>query len=104
MPLYLFHQGTNSKAYEYMGLRKSTEKDRPGMTCRVWAPNAKAVSLVGDFNGWDEEQYPLERISEGGVWEAYFPFELEQYSIYKFLHHEAGRRDGAQERPLRLPL
>lgn len=84
VPLYLFHQGTNSKAYEYMGLRKSTEKDRPGMTCRVWAPNAKAVSLVGDFNGWDEKQYPLERISEGGVWEAYFPFELEQYSIYKF--------------------
>ena len=59
VPLYLFHQGTNSKAYEYMGLRKSTEKDRPGMTCRVWAPNAKAVSLVGDFNGWTRSSIPL---------------------------------------------
>ena len=84
VPLYLFHQGTNSKAYEYMGLRRAQGKDGPGMTCRVWAPNARAVSLVGDFNHWEEEANPLEKISEGGVWEAYLPFELPQYSIYKF--------------------
>ena len=47
VPLYLFHQGTNMKAYEYMGLRKAADKDKTGMTCRVWAPNAQAVSLVG---------------------------------------------------------
>ena len=84
VPLYLFHQGTNMKAYEYMGLRKAADKDKAGMTCRVWAPNAQAVSLVGDFNEWDETKHPLEKISENGVWEAYLPFELEQYSVYKF--------------------
>ena len=84
VPLYLFHQGTNMKAYEYMGLRKAADKDKTGMTCRVWAPNAQAVSLVGDFNEWDETKHPLEKISENGVWEAYLPFELEQYSVYKF--------------------
>ena len=84
VPLYLFHQGTNSKAYEYMGLRKAGDPENPGMTCRVWAPNAQAVSLVGDFNNWDDEKHPLEKISENGVWEAILPFELDQYSVYKF--------------------
>lgn len=84
VPLYLFHQGTNSKAYEYMGLRRAGDPEHPGMTCRVWAPNAQAVSLVGDFNNWDDEKHPLEKISENGVWEAILPFELEQYSVYKF--------------------
>ena len=79
VPLYLFHQGTNSKAYEYMGLRRAD--DRASMTCRVWAPNAQAVSIVGDFNKWDEEKHPLERISENGVWEAKLPFVLEQFSV-----------------------
>ena len=84
VPLYLFHQGTNSKAYEYMGLGKAGDPENPGMTCRVWAPNAQAVSLVGDFNNWDDEKHPLEKISENGVWEAILPFELDQYSVYKF--------------------
>ena len=84
VPLYLFHQGTNSKAYEYMGLRRAGDPEHPGMACRVWAPNAQAVSLVGDFNNWDDEKHPLEKISENGVWEAILPFELEQYSVYKF--------------------
>ncbi len=84
VPLYLFHQGTNSKAYEYMGLRRAGDPEHPGMTCRVWAPNAQAVSLVGNFNNWDDEKHPLEKISENGVWEAILPFELEQYSVYKF--------------------
>ncbi len=91
VPLYLFHQGTNSKAYEYMGLRRAD--DRASMTCRVWAPNAQAVSIVGDFNKWDEEKHPLERISENGVWEAKLPFVLEQFSVYKYcITTEDGRK------------
>ena len=91
VPLYLFHQGTNSKAYEYMGLRRAD--DRASMTCRVWAPNAQAVSIVGDFNTWDEEKHPLERISENGVWEAKLPFVLEQFSVYKYcITTEDGRK------------
>lgn len=55
-PLYLFHEGTNVKAYEYMGLHKAAVDGGAGMSCRVWAPNAQAVSLVGPFNEWDEEK------------------------------------------------
>ena len=82
-PLYLFHEGTNVKAYEYMGLHKAAVDGGEGMSCRVWAPNAQAVSLVGPFNEWDEEKNPMEKISDG-VWECYLPFVLPMYEIYKF--------------------
>lgn len=82
-PLYLFHEGTNVKAYEYMGLHKTTVDGKEGMTCRVWAPNAQAVSLVGPFNEWDAAKNPMEKISDG-VWECYLPFVLPMYEIYKF--------------------
>ncbi len=61
---YLFHQGTNYSAYEYMGVHK-TER---GYVFRVWAPNADCVMLAGDFNDWSES-LPMRRITEGGIWE-----------------------------------
>ena len=64
MAAYLFHQGTNYFAYEYMGVHKTED----GYVFRVWAPNADCVMLVGDFNNW-EENFPMERITEGGIWE-----------------------------------
>ncbi len=82
LPLYLFHQGTNCKAYEYMGVHKTIREGRECMTCRVWAPNAKAVSVVGDFNGWDTEKNPMESV--GGIWECCLPFALKQFDNYKF--------------------
>ena len=62
---YLFHQGTNFRAYDYLGAHKSGDK----MIFRVWAPSALAVFLAGDFNGWGYDT-PLSKTSEGGVWEA----------------------------------
>lgn len=82
-PLYLFHEGTNIQAYEYMGLHKTMIDGKAGMSCRVWAPNAKEVSLVGPFNEWDVEENPMEKISDG-VWECFLPFVLPLYEIYKF--------------------
>lgn len=82
-PLYLFHEGTNVKAYEYMGLHKVTVNGKEGMACRVWAPNAQAVSLVGPFNDWDDQKNPMKKISDG-VWECYLSFVLPMYEIYKF--------------------
>lgn len=83
LPLYLFHQGTNSKAYEYLGVHKTELDGKECMSCRVWAPNAAAVSIVGDFNHWDTETNILEKISSG-VWECYLPFALHQFDSYKF--------------------
>ena len=64
MAEYLFHQGTNYRAYEYLGAHKTDD----GYVFRVWAPNADRIFLAGDFNNWGEDA-PLERISEAGIWE-----------------------------------
>ncbi len=62
---YLFHQGTNYHAYEYMGVHKTSD----GYAFRVWAPNASEIMLTGDFNNW-EENISMTRITEGGIWEV----------------------------------
>ena len=64
--LYFFHQGTNYKAYEYLGVHRENGE----YVFRVWAPNAESVFVVGDFNGWDNSM-PMTRISEAGVYEIY---------------------------------
>ena len=65
MAAYLFHQGTNYKAYEYLGAHKTDD----GYVFRVWAPNAERVYVVGDFNNWTDI-CPMTRSTNGGVWEA----------------------------------
>lgn len=60
---YYFHQGTSCAAYEYLGSHISGDE----IIFRTWAPNADAVCLAGDFNGWGSD-LPLERITEGGIW------------------------------------
>ena len=69
MAAYLFHQGTNFYAYEYMGMHFEGER----VLFRTWAPNADYVSVCGDFNGWNREADPMVRITEGGVWELILP-------------------------------
>ncbi len=63
LALYLFLQGTNYRAYEYLGAHKTESGE---WAFRVWAPNADAVYLCGDFNGWQAD-VPMKNI--GGVWE-----------------------------------
>ena len=65
MAAYLFHQGTNYKAYEYLGAHKTEN----GYVFRVWAPNAERVCVVGDFNNWTDI-CPMSRKTSGGIWEA----------------------------------
>lgn len=83
VPAYFFHQGTNYKAYEFMGSHPTKIKGADGVVFRVWAPNAKEVSVVGDFNKWDEKANPMVKISDHGVWEG-FALQLQQYETYKY--------------------
>lgn len=83
LPLYLFHRGENFNTQDYLGVHRIETEEGDGMSVRVWAPHAKAVSIAGDFNGWNPEEYPLVKISDG-VWETTLPFVLEQFSAYKF--------------------
>lgn len=83
VPLYLFHQGTNYKAYEYLGAHLVKRGRGFGVMFRTWAPNAQEVSVVGDFNKWDPDANPLTRINEEGIWEGYVS-KLHQMDLYKF--------------------
>lgn len=80
LPLYLFHQGTNSHAYQLLGAHWLNENT---VVFRVWAPHAKAVSVIGSFNDWNEENTEMTKITEQGVWEATV-CGAKQYDIYKY--------------------
>ena len=77
-----FHQGTTVSAYEFMGAHPAAKGEQEGYCFRVWAPAAKEVSVVGDFNAWEHDSHPMEKISQG-VWETFIP-NLQQYDNYKF--------------------
>ncbi len=72
-PSWLFHQGTNTRAWELCGAHLAEHEGASGVAFCVWAPNASAVSVVGDFNGWQAGQSPMEPVGEGGLWRAFVP-------------------------------
>jgi len=77
--LYLFHQGTYYHAYEFLGVHPCEK----GFVFRTWAPNAKAINLVGDFNGWNNTAHPMKKVSKDGVWEVYVD-NAEVMQMYKY--------------------
>lgn len=85
---YFFHQGTSERAFDYLGVHRTAE----GVVFRVWAPNAEAASVVGDFNGWDPSAAPMKRVTSRGVWEATLPGDLvRDGQCYKFYFRNGGR-------------
>ena len=82
LALYLFHQGTNYEAYKLMCPRPTVQDDAEGWLFHVWAPNAKAVSVVGDFNDWNTDANPMTKVSVG-VWEAFVPG-AQEWQAYRY--------------------
>ena len=70
---YLFGQGTHYKIFEKLGAHQKTYKGKSGMYFAVWAPHAKAVGVVGDFNGWDPDAAPMSPLADSGIYEAFIP-------------------------------
>jgi len=70
-PAYLFHQGTNFTAYDYLGVHGIKTENGYTYTFRVWAPNAIRISVVSDFSDWNNG-FPMSKINEQGIWEAVF--------------------------------
>ena len=81
--LYLYHQGTNNHAYEMYGAHFIERDGKKGVRFAVWAPNAKTVSVVGDFNNWDPRVNRMIRLSDGETWEIFIAG-LKQYDNYKY--------------------
>lgn len=77
---YLFNEGTNERAYEKMGAHLIELNGQQGVHFAVWAPNARQVFVVGEFNGW-AESHPLHP-SESGIWTLFVPG-LQEYTLYK---------------------
>ncbi len=80
---YLFGQGTHYDLYNKLGAHPMTVDGEEGVYFAVWAPNAEAVSLVGNFNKWDENATPMERLEPLGIYEIFLP-EMKIGDIYKY--------------------
>ena len=70
---YLFGQGTNYEVYKKLGAHPVTYRRRKGVYFAVWAPNAQSVSVIGEFNNWDEEADPMKKVGPIGVYEVFVP-------------------------------
>ncbi|WP_295581669.1 1,4-alpha-glucan branching protein GlgB [uncultured Oscillibacter sp.] len=77
----LFHAGKLTEGWRWFGAHPEERKGQKGWGFRVWAPHAKSVSVVGDFNQWDKKAHKLSR--KGEVWEGFIPG-LPIYTVYKY--------------------
>ncbi|PKG22224.1 1,4-alpha-glucan branching protein GlgB [Niallia nealsonii] len=66
--LHLFHEGNLFESYKLLGSHVHRKKEEVYTIFCVWAPNAQSIGLVGDFNNWEADKYPLERINNEGIW------------------------------------
>jgi len=71
--LYLFNEGTHTSLYQKLGAHPLRLEGQDGTHFAVWAPNAEAVSVVGDFNGWKRDAHPLSPRAASGIWEGFVP-------------------------------
>jgi len=76
-----FHSGALTDGWKWFGAHPTQRRGKKGWAFRVWAPTAQAVSVVGEFNGWDTGAAPLHR--NGEVWSGFVPG-LQQYDAYKY--------------------
>lgn len=81
-PLRLFSDGDAVRAYDFLGAHFINLDGRNGVIFRVWAPNAITVSLIGDFNNWNQKANYMYKIG-GGVWELFIE-NLNEFAVYKF--------------------
>ena len=81
--LYLMGEGRHYDTYEKLGAHLIKLEGVGGVHFAVWAPSAKRVSIVGDFNGWDGRIHPMRARGSSGIWEIFLP-ELDEGAIYKY--------------------
>ncbi len=71
--MYFFREGTHRRLYDCLGAHLATIDGAAGVCFAVWAPNARRVSVVGDFNNWDGRVHPMRLRIESGIWEIFIP-------------------------------
>jgi 1,4-alpha-glucan branching enzyme len=83
MDLYLLGEGTHRRLWESLGARPMVMDGVAGTSFSVWAPSAKRVSVIGEFNRWDGRLYPMRSLGSSGVWELFVPG-VAPGELYKF--------------------
>jgi len=81
--LYLFNEGSHFRLYEKLGAHPLTVNNQKGTYFAVWAPDAKQMSVIGNFNGWDRASHPLQQRGHSGIWEGFTPG-IGQGALYKY--------------------
>ncbi len=81
--LHLFAEGRQYRAYDRLGAHLRTVEGVAGVHFAVWAPNARRVSVVGDFNSWDGRRHAMRSRGATGLWELFIP-ELPEGTLYKY--------------------
>ena len=97
--IYLFKEGSHFRLYEKLGSHIMETPEGKGVYFAVWAPNAKKVSVVGDFNKWNDKSHPLApRWDSSGIWEGFIPG-VQNGDLYKYRiisnnsNYKADKRD-----------
>ncbi|HWE41049.1 MAG TPA: 1,4-alpha-glucan branching protein GlgB [Gemmatimonadaceae bacterium] len=81
--LHLFNEGTHQRLWEMLGAHPRTLDGVAGVSFAVWAPNAKRVSVIGEFCGWDGRLFPMRQVGASGVFELFVPG-LAAGTLYKY--------------------
>ena len=81
--IHLIGEGSHYKTYEKLGSHVMEINGIRGVHFAVWAPNAKRISVIGDFNKWDGRRHPMRVLGSSGIWEIFIPG-LKEGEIYKF--------------------
>ena len=84
MDQYLFGQGTHYEIYKKLGAHLTEYEGEKGVYFAVWAPHAKGVRVVGEFNCWGSDGYRMNRLEPLGIYEVFVPG-LEEGCMYKYL-------------------
>ncbi len=89
--LYLFNEGTHYRLFDKLGAHPTSRDGVKGVHFAVWAPNARYVAVVGEFNGWNRGGHPLRARADSGIWEGFIP-DVRPGAVYKY--HIASSRSG----------
>jgi 1,4-alpha-glucan branching enzyme len=81
--LYLINQGNDHQVYKKLGAHMRDNGGVKGVSFAVWAPSAKRVSVVGEFNHWDGRYHPMRMLGSSGIWELFIPG-VEKGTKYKY--------------------
>ena len=83
LDLHLFNEGTHRRVYQALGAHARTMDGVTGTSFAVWAPNARRVSVIGDFNAWDGRVFPMRSLGASGVFELFVPG-VRPGALYKY--------------------